>query len=381
MACDLHHTFLDILSTKAKLRTCRHTGKSSVRRGVGGLLLRAIYKGEWVFKIQSKKRLWVGLLLLGLLGFSFGVWVLLHPASVFVQPWRAERAESAVNGVLFGPYPVEADFSELKKRGVTTIISLLEPNVPYEKVLLERERKLASQYGMRVENFPMGSILGQKFGNNYSKNSKAAAQAALDADGTAYIHCYLGLHRAKNVQRYLAEHAQVQTQTYAGTNATSDTDLATERAAKKLFRAGEFEKSLELLATIERQTPRVLRVKGWNLYRMSKIDEARDAFGDALALAPGDFDSRVGLAYCDLAQDKPEQAERQFAALSQEKPGDASVQEGLGNAYYRQARWAEAEKAFSKLLEIAPENEEAKQALARVKGFQEPATSAATDAP
>ena len=72
---------------------------------------------------------------------------------------------------------------------------------------------------MTVKNFPMGSILGQKFGEHYSTNSKAAAEAALSADGVAYIHCYLGLHRARNVQRYLAEHAQVQAQTYATTGA------------------------------------------------------------------------------------------------------------------------------------------------------------------
>ena len=145
---------------------------------------------------KPSKRIVIAVLALGLAGFAFGVWVLLNPASIFVQPWRAVRAEAPVKGVLLGPYPVEEDFADLKKRGVTTIISLLEPNVPYEKVLLERERALAERHGMTVKNFPMGSILGQKFGENYSKNSKAAAEAALSADGVAYIHCYLGLHRA-----------------------------------------------------------------------------------------------------------------------------------------------------------------------------------------
>src|SRR5690606_12774503 len=106
-------------------------------------------------------------------------------------------------------------------------------------------------------------------------------------------HCYLGLHRAKNVQRYLAEHAQVQAQTYATANATSDADLETERKAKDLFRAGQYDESLKLLASITRKTARVLRVEGWNLYRMQRADEARTAFARALELAPGDHDARV----------------------------------------------------------------------------------------
>ena len=82
---------------------------------------------------KPSKRIVIAVLVLGLAGFAFGVWVLLNPASIFVQPWRAVRAEAPVKGVLLGPYPVEEDFADLKKRGVTTIISLLEPNVPYEK--------------------------------------------------------------------------------------------------------------------------------------------------------------------------------------------------------------------------------------------------------
>ncbi len=321
---------------------------------------------------KPSKRIIIVVLALGLAGFAFGVWVLLHPASVFVQPWRAVQAEASVKGVLLGPYPVEEDFADLEKRGVTTIISLLEPSVPYEKVLLERERALAERHGMTVKNFPMGSILGQKFGENYSKNSKAAAEAALSADGVAYIHCYLGLHRAKNVQRYLAEHAQVQAQTYATANATSDVDLAEERRAKKLYRAGQYEDSLAVLEKIGRKTPRVLRVQGWNLYRMRRADEARSAFARALELAPGDHDARVGLAYSDLAGGRLAEAEAGFADLRRLQPDDVTVLEGIGNVYYRQARWKEAELAFAEALRRNPGNGEVQEMLERVRSFMAP---------
>lgn len=331
-----------------------------------------------MYKPSKRVILWG--LALGIFGFALGVWVLLHPASVFVQPWRAERAAAAVDGVLFGPYPVEQDFVELKQRGVTTIISLLEPKVPYENALLEKERKLAQRFGMTVKNFPMGSILGQKFGKDYGKNSRAAAEAALRADGVAYIHCYLGLHRAGNVRRYLAEHAKVQSGVYAGVNATSDADLAAERQAKKLFRAQRYDESLAVLATITRKTPRVRRVEGWNLYRLRRIEQARAAFEQALKLAPDDHDSQVGLAYCDLAQGRLAEAESGFARLWKAKPKDDSVLEGLANAYYRQARWQDAEAAFSQLLERHPGNTEAQDMLARVRGFMQPDPSPAATA-
>lgn len=153
-------------------------------------------------KIPNRNRLW-GVLLATTLGIGFGVWVLLHPASIFVRPWRAQLTSSSSNKVLFGPYPVEKDFIHLKQRGVTTIISLLEPKAPYEGELLAQERDLATRYGMRLLNFPMVSFLGQTFGADNVGSSRAAVSFALKTDGVVYIHCYLGLHRARQVREYL----------------------------------------------------------------------------------------------------------------------------------------------------------------------------------
>ena len=322
---------------------------------------------------KPSRRLVLAVLALGVVGFAFGVWVLLHPASIFVQPWRAERAAAPVDGVLLGPYPVEADFVELKKRGVTTIISLLEPNVPYEKVLLEKERALAARHGMTVKNFPMGSILGQKFGNDYVKNSRAAAEAALAADGVAYIHCYLGLHRAGNVRRYLAEHARVETAVFETRNAPSHADRAAEDRATRLFGEGRFEDVLATLSGVADKGPRMLRLEGWSLYRLRRLDEAQAAFSRALALAPDDQDARIGLAYCDLSQSRLPQAEAAFTVLRRQHPDDVAVLEGLGSVYYRQARWPEAEAVLADALARNPDNGETRQMLDRVRRFMAPA--------
>jgi tetratricopeptide (TPR) repeat protein len=312
----------------------------------------------------SRRVVAIALVSCALLG-ALGVWVLLHPASIFVQPWRAERTVSTAEDVLLGPYPVEADFIALKQRGVTTIISLLEPNVPYEKVLLEQERERAARHGMTVRNFPMGSILGQKFGNDYAKNSKAAAEAALGAEGVAYIHCYLGLHRARNVQAHLA--ANVRASTFAATNATPDADLAAERRAKAAFDAGNHEGSLAILATIPRKTPRVLRVEAWNHYRLLRIAEARAAFGKVLEQQPGDRDALAGLAYCDLFENQLEAADHGFAQVLALDPDEVFALEGLGHVRYRQSRWPEAETLFARAATLNPANPETRQMLDRIR--------------
>jgi tetratricopeptide (TPR) repeat protein len=299
---------------------------------------------------------------------ALGVWVLLHPASIFVQPWRAQRTTTAAADVLLGPYPVEADFIALKQRGVTTIISLLEPNVPYEKVLLAQERERAARHGMTVRNFPMGSILGQKFGDDYAKNSRAAAEAAINADGIAYIHCYLGLHRARNVQTYLA--ARMRAANYAGSNAAaSASDLDAEHLAQTAFEAGDYERSLAALAKIPTKGLRAARLQAWNYYRLRRIPEARAGFQDVLRDNPGDLDTLTGLAYSSLADNQLDAAELAFIQILSAKPDDASAIEGMAHVRYRQGRHAEAQALFERAALLNPENVETRQMLERLRSL------------
>ncbi|QIL19597.1 tetratricopeptide repeat protein [Thermomonas sp. HDW16] len=329
---------------------------------------------------KPSKRIVLFVLAAGLLVGVFGVWVLLHPASIFVQPWRAERAAAPVDGVLLGPYPVEEDFVELKRRGVTTIISLLEPNVPYEKVLLEQERKLARQYGMTVQNFPMGSILGQKFGDAYAVNSEAAAEAALNADGIAYIHCYLGLHRARNVQGYLEAH--VRTAQYGGSIASANaSDLDNEHVAQTAFDAGDYPRSLQALARIPSKGLRAARLEGWNHYRLQQMAQARSAFQGVLRRFPDDTDAMVGLGYVELSDKHPDQADTLFSRAVEADPDDVSAIEGMGHVRYRQGRFGDARIQFARALELNPGDPETREMLARIERFDPNGASAQAEAP
>jgi tetratricopeptide (TPR) repeat protein len=316
--------------------------------------------------MRARKWPWIGgLLALALAGGGFGIWVLLHPASMWVQPWRAERS-AVTDGVVFGPYPVEDDFIELKQRGVTTIISLLDPAIPYESVLLGQERERAARHGMQLLNFPMASILGQSFGADYARNSKAAAEAALNARGTAYIHCYLGLHRAVNVEKYLAQFRS--TARYPGSVASvrSPDTLALDQA-NFAFLDADYAGTLAQLATIRTPRPAAMQLAGWANYRLGRIPAAREQFNRALAIDPDDLESQTGLAYCALRDGDLVSSEQRFTEILSKRPEDPAAIEGLAYAKYRQGHADEARALFSRALALNPANDETRGMLNRLQ--------------
>ena len=316
--------------------------------------------------MHARRWRWLAALLaLALAGGGFGVWVLLHPASLWVQPWRAQESVVA-NGVVFGPYPVEDDFVSLKQRGVTTIISLLDPTIPYEAVLLGQERERARRHGMTLLNYPMASILGQSFGADYVRNARAAADAATHADGIAYIHCYLGLHRARNVEKYLAQ-SRVAVR-YAGTVAPErPADTQTLDRANFAFLGGDYTGTLAQLALIRAPQPAALELAGWANYRLGRIAAARELFDRALARDPGNLESQAGLAYCDLRDGDLERAGQGFSRILARRPDDTASVEGLAYVKYRQGDADAARALFTRALALNPRNEETRGMLHRLQ--------------
>ena len=303
------------------------------------------------------------LILCTLLGL-FGIWVLLHPASIWVQPWRATQSMVKDN-VMFGPYPVEEDFVALKGKGVTTIISLLDSSIPYEKVLLAQEREGAARHGMQVLNFPMASILGQSFGRDYVKNSQAAAQAALAAEGTAYIHCYLGLNRAKDVQKFLDTFAT--SATYVGAQSERPEDSQAAARALDAFRAGKYQQSLAELDKIPNKGIRAARQEAWTHYRLIRIDAARAGFERILREDPLDQDAHVGWAYCALFENKLLVAGERFSQVLSRDPIDVGAIEGLAHVRYRQSDLIAAKALFERAAGFNPDNIETRQMLERLE--------------
>ena len=315
-------------------------------------------------KVLKSRRVISALVLCVLLGGT-GIWALLHPGGMWLQHWRAERSMVS-SRFIFGPYPLEEDFSALGKKGVSTIISLLDPRLPYEKILLDQERELAQKHGMQVLSFPMASILGQSFGDNYIANSKAAAQAAINSKGIAYIHCYLGLHRSKYVQKFLQEYAA--TASYQGTlqSGRSEDVLALDRA-NIAFLDGRNEESLRELASIRVKNFQAILLEAWSNYRLGRIEAARAGFAKAAAERPDNADAVGGLGYCALRSGDLDAAERQFMLVLSKHPDDASAIQGLGHVRYQQGRLDEAKSLFQRVLKQHPDNADAAEILEKLK--------------
>lgn len=309
-----------------------------------------------------KRGLWALVILLFLGGAA---WVVITPDNPFMRLFRLPITHVDAR-IITGPYPEEGDFIMLKKNGVTTIVTLLDPDLPYESVLLDREMALAKKYGMEMHNFPMISIFGSKFGANYDQNVAAATDAALQAKGKVYLHCYLGRHRVKSVESLLRSR-QATTAKYALKEGERSADLALLDDAQAHYDGGRFSSALASLAGMkELDTPAKI-LKGWATYRTGDIPAARAVFVDALATTPNRVASLTGLGYCDLRLSDLPTAEKEFTTALTERPKDASCLAGLGMVLSRQGRNAEAAERLEAALKIDPANKEAQDILKRIK--------------
>jgi hypothetical protein len=126
---------------------------------------------------------------------------LLYPLHLAQDDLHAQGAQ------MFGPYPDEATLAGLRERGYTTVISLLDPDLIYEASLLEKERAAAARLGLEFINLPMVSGVPA----DAPKNAKALTELTSIFKATpglpAYIHCYLGKHRAKRAREWLGKDA------------------------------------------------------------------------------------------------------------------------------------------------------------------------------
>lgn len=320
---------------------------------------------------KSTRKKWLALIaILAVAGFAAGVWVLLNPASFVVQPWRAQQSVTSARFV-FGPYPVQADMDRLKDEGVTTIISLLNPKVPYEAVLLEEEKKRAAKLGIEVHNFPMGSILGQRFGEDYERNSRAAAETAINTPGTVYIHCYLGLHRAANVRDYLEKHGTVDTRQFEGSVQHDRTprQLANERG-RRLFRQQEYDAALRELHSVQPLDYSAYVAQGWIRLRQEHNELARDSFHTASLMPNPRSDASSGLGFALLRLEDLEGARVAFEQALKLSPGDNDAAQGMAQVLYRQDRLDEARVLLEQLHDEVPENAEVTALLERVRNAQ-----------
>ncbi len=101
--------------------------------------------------------------------------------------------------IIVGPYPHEKDIEKLVEvKKVRVFISLLNPDISFERSLIEKEKSILSKYGAKFYNFPL-SFINLNSPQNYKQIAKIREVAKKHPGERIYIHCYLGRHRVQFV--------------------------------------------------------------------------------------------------------------------------------------------------------------------------------------
>lgn len=285
--------------------------------------------------------------------------ILLSPDSIFLR-WAKAAMPEQITMISLGPYPEEKDFQHLKEAGVKYIVSVLDPRLPYEKDLIDREKLLADKYGLALELFPMASIFDRKIFPDYEEQQANAVYFLKNLDGPAYLHCYLGKHRIINIrdalikaglpERYLTPAAS--TREYWELLTTID-------RAREEFHRDNFARVLEILAPVTAKDVDVTYLRGWSHYHLGLIEEATEDFRQGLEADPSNQRNLIGLGYCYLRNEQLVMAQRQFAVVLEQIPDDREALVGMGLAHLRLQNKAAAAQLFRKVLAANPGNKEA----------------------
>jgi len=113
------------------------------------------------------------------------------------------EARYVTENIIVGPYPHEKDLEKLAKvNGVKVIVSLLNPSLPFEKSLLEKEKELVKKFDFAFYNVPL-SFLKLDSPENYKRLERIRKILEKHRNEKVYIHCYLGRHRVGFVAQNL----------------------------------------------------------------------------------------------------------------------------------------------------------------------------------
>lgn len=127
-----------------------------------------------------------------------GLYYFFNTGSGLVQSSQGEIVEG--ERFTFGPYPEGEQLKRIKAEGYDGVISLLNPVLPIEKPLLDKEISTADEIGLTVHSLPMLPWVG----DNSATLDKIKDLINQD-DKRYYVHCYLGKHRVDVVKQLVNE--------------------------------------------------------------------------------------------------------------------------------------------------------------------------------
>ncbi len=145
---------------------------------------------------------------------SVPAWLVLQHFAAF-EPWlyplhRLQSAPRAVApGITIGPYPDQARLLALRADGYRLVVSVLSPDLVYEASLIRREQQYAQLLGLEFHDFPMHGDEPASSPRNARALQALGELLAARPGEPAYVHCYLGKHRARMVAEWLARQPAV----------------------------------------------------------------------------------------------------------------------------------------------------------------------------
>jgi tetratricopeptide (TPR) repeat protein len=314
-------------------------------------------------KLKRPHILILAFLLLLIVAGGVGYLILLSPRSIFMR-WAQAALPDQITMISIGPYPEDAEFQHLKKARVKYIVSLLDPRLPYEKELIEREKVLAAKYQMTVKVFPMASIFDRQIFPDYLEQQQKAVDFLKNLDGPAYMNCYLGKHRVIHVRDELVKAGVPKRYWTPASSGQEYWDLVNRiNDARKEYDQKNYDKVLEILAPLTTKDVDVTSLRGWAHYRLHMIDEATEDFRQGLEADPANPRNLIGLGYCYLRAGQPVMAQRQFSAVLEQIPDDRESLVGMGLAHLRLGNKPAAAQILRRVLEQNPGNEEVRDYL------------------
>lgn len=166
------------------------------------LLARALVRRLFRMHSVSARRLALASLLLPF-GISAYVWS--DPGRTLAAVAGSSETKVAMSGgpeFIFGAYPDYQKLEELKREGVTSVVSLQHPGVVVELQGIQAEKEAARQLGIHLIQAPMLPWI-----SNNEASLALIRQIALKGQGRYYVHCGLGRDRV-NVAKRLIESLQ-----------------------------------------------------------------------------------------------------------------------------------------------------------------------------
>lgn len=130
---------------------------------------------------------------------SFGTFYFLLDTDLMAAVGQLGEGTVENEQLTFGPYPDAQRLEDLKDEGYDGAITLLNPSIPFENVLLEQELQQGEEAGIEVYSYPMLPWVSEN-----EESLTAINELVAGNEGRYYIHCYLGKHRVELVRRELA---------------------------------------------------------------------------------------------------------------------------------------------------------------------------------